>query len=340
MHGVFLATLKHVHEHLRADVLCQSAPVTSHNVQALELVIKGLLLPIDHLDRSVLLLLEQHQAGKHCVDLDLQPPVPLVDGPLDLLSGLHGLVVLSRLRVDKDRVRVAVDDVELQLLLHHRDGILQRLPALRCDQGGQRLRIEAAVLETKAAVHRVGGELQRLLPYLERLQTLGVPLGLDGGLDVPAAFDQPAEHLWQHPLLQHPVRLMRLREQLGLSGTPRHLRLVGPVDGGEADVVLLDDRRVQAVEVEEHHKLVIQAHLRLQHQPSTVGCFAAAPRRRRLVLLLPLCVVEARAHETPLDLHAALLVEHALAIGQHKLLPVELVAQQHLIPLGTLVLER
>ena len=38
------------------------------------------------------------------------------------------------------------------------------LSALVCDQGGQRLGVEAAVAEAQAAVHAVGGQLQGLLP--------------------------------------------------------------------------------------------------------------------------------------------------------------------------------
>lgn len=37
------------------------------------------------------------------------------------------------------------------------------LPAFVCDQGGERLGVEAAVAETEAAVHAVGGQLQSLL---------------------------------------------------------------------------------------------------------------------------------------------------------------------------------
>mmetsp|Transcript_103193 Transcript_103193/g.300958 ORF Transcript_103193/g.300958 Transcript_103193/m.300958 type:complete len:376 (-) Transcript_103193:2034-3161(-) len=248
--------------------------------------------------------------------------------------------MVGSLRVDKDRVRVAVDDVQLQLLLHHGDGALQSFTALGGDEGGERLRVEAAVLEAQAAVHGVGGELQRLLPDLERLQPLGVALGLDGRLDVPAAVHQPPEHLRQHALLGGAVRQVGLADEVRLGGALWHLLLVGPVDGGEADVVLLDDRGVEAVEVQEHDELVVEPHLGLQHQASAVGRLAAAPGRRRLLLVPPVRVVQARAEACALHLHAALLRKHVLAVGQDELLPVELVAQEHLVALRALVLKR
>lgn len=46
--------------------------------------------------------------------------------------------------------------------------------------------------------------------------------------------------------------------------------ILGLADSGEADVVLLDDGGVQAVEVQQQHVLVVQALLGLQNQPSCV----------------------------------------------------------------------
>mmetsp|Transcript_83678 Transcript_83678/g.249737 ORF Transcript_83678/g.249737 Transcript_83678/m.249737 type:complete len:283 (-) Transcript_83678:2881-3729(-) len=196
VHGVLLALLQHLGEHQLADLFCQPAPVAANNVKAFELPLERLLGPVHDLDCCVLLLLQQHQTGKHGIDLNFQPLVALVNGPLDVLRSLHGLVMIRSLRVDKDGIGVTIDNIQLQLLLHHGDRVLQRLPALGRDERSQRLRVEAAVLKAEAAVHGVGGELQRLLPDLERLQPLRVALRLDGGLDVPAALHKPAQHLW------------------------------------------------------------------------------------------------------------------------------------------------
>ena len=50
--------------------------------------------------------------------------------------------------------------------------------------------------------------------------------------------------------------------------------VLGAAHSGEADVVLLDDGRVEAVEVEHQHDAVVQALLGLQHQPSRILCLA------------------------------------------------------------------
>lgn len=55
-------------------------------------------------------------------------------------------------------------------------------------------------------------------------------------------------------------------------GEGRQAAILGLTDRGEADVVLLDDGGVQAVEVQQQHKLVVQPLLGLQDQaPSKLG---------------------------------------------------------------------
>lgn len=45
------------------------------------------------------------------------------------------------------------------------------LSALVCDQGGERLGVEAAIAEAQAAVHTVGGQLQSLLTDVVLVET-------------------------------------------------------------------------------------------------------------------------------------------------------------------------
>ena len=53
---------------------------------------------------------------KFTVNVQLEQLVGLVDGDLDLSSELEDTVVVGRVRVDHDRVGVAVDDFEVHLL--------------------------------------------------------------------------------------------------------------------------------------------------------------------------------------------------------------------------------
>mmetsp|Transcript_28918 Transcript_28918/g.83043 ORF Transcript_28918/g.83043 Transcript_28918/m.83043 type:complete len:977 (+) Transcript_28918:971-3901(+) len=339
IHSLLLAlAAQDPHQDLLTDTLGELAPISSHDVQALELALELLVRPVHDLQGRVFFLLQQHQPAEHGIDFDFQPLVPLVDRGLDLLSRLHGLVVILGLGVHEDGVGVAVDYLEHQLLLHNVDGGLQGLSALGRDQGGQGLGVEPAVLEAQAAVHRVGGELDGQLPDLKHLPSPRVPLRLDRRLHVPPALHEAAQHLRQHALVQRAVRGPRLREQLGLRGDQRELDLVGPLNGGEADVVLLDDRGVQAVEVEHHDEVVVQPDLRLQDQASAVRGLASARAAAPSAWLLSLGVVHAGVGVATLLL--LLLLHHALFVRQHKLALVELVAQQRLVALRTPVLQR
>mmetsp|Transcript_52299 Transcript_52299/g.136174 ORF Transcript_52299/g.136174 Transcript_52299/m.136174 type:complete len:242 (+) Transcript_52299:867-1592(+) len=123
-------SVEDLQEHFLADLLGQPAPVPPDDVQALDLGLEHLLLPIDHLDSGILLFLQQHHGSKHAVDLDLQLFILLVDRSLDLLCCLHGLIEILGLRIHEHRVRVPIDHIQREFLLDHRDGGLQRLAAL------------------------------------------------------------------------------------------------------------------------------------------------------------------------------------------------------------------
>src|SRR5690606_22973924 len=69
--------------------------------------------------------------------------------------------------VDEERVGVAVDDLEVALLLGDGDGLLENVAAEARDHHGERLGVEARVRKAEAAVHAVGGELERLLPNVQ-----------------------------------------------------------------------------------------------------------------------------------------------------------------------------
>mmetsp|Transcript_29228 Transcript_29228/g.84643 ORF Transcript_29228/g.84643 Transcript_29228/m.84643 type:complete len:631 (+) Transcript_29228:1019-2911(+) len=313
------------------------APIPADDVKTFELLLEVLFVPIHDLQGGVLLLLQQHQAAEDGVDLDLQALVLLVHGGLDLLGRLHRLPVVLRLRVHKHGIRVAVDDFQLQLLLHDGNGSLQRVSAPGGDEGREGLRVEPAVLEAQAAVHGVRRQLQGHLSDLEHLAAPRIALGLDCALHVPPRLNEAPQNLRQDALVQQSVGLVRLRQEFGFAAALRHELLVRPVDSREADVVLLDDRRVQAVEVQKHHEVVVQTDLGLEHEASAVGGLAAARAgagRRRLRVL---GVIEADG--VLLLLRPALLREHVLPVRQHELSPVELVAKKHLIALCTLVLE-
>mmetsp|Transcript_63958 Transcript_63958/g.178946 ORF Transcript_63958/g.178946 Transcript_63958/m.178946 type:complete len:921 (+) Transcript_63958:439-3201(+) len=333
MNGLFLALpAENPRKDLVPDALRELAPISPDDVQALELLLEDLVLPIDDLQRGVLLLLEQHQATEHGIDLDLQTLVLLVHRRLDLLGRLHRLPVVLRLGVHEHGVRVAVDDVKLQLLLHDGDRGLEGVATPSGDQSRERLRVEPAVLKAQAAVHGVRGQLQRHLPDLQHLQPPRITLRLDRALHVPPGLDEAAEDLWQDALVEGAVRLVRGGEEVRLAGALGDLRLVRPVDRGEADVVLLDDGGVQAVEIQEHHELVVQAGLWLQDQAAAVGRLPAPRPRgggRRLLGVVEAC--------NRLRLSASL--PH-LAVGKHKLPLVELMAQEHLVALRSLVLQR
>mmetsp|Transcript_72834 Transcript_72834/g.131200 ORF Transcript_72834/g.131200 Transcript_72834/m.131200 type:complete len:446 (+) Transcript_72834:860-2197(+) len=336
VHGLLLVDIvavQNAQQDRLAHLLRQGAPVAAHNVQTLELMLELLRLPINDLHASVLLLFQEHQADKDCVDLNFEALVPLVHGALDLLSCLHRLIVVGGLGVHKHRVCVTVDHIELQLLLNDRDRRLQRLSALGGDERRQGLGIKAAVGETQAAIHRVRSQLDSLLADLQHLQLLRVSLRLHRHLHGLSALNQTSEHLRQCAFLRGPVRKLRLGQELGLIGNLRNVILVRPLDGGEADVVLLDDRRIQTVEVKHDHEVVIETSLGLQNETAAVLGFAASRPRGALVWLIS--IVKASAVSL-----LALLRKVVLFVWQHKLLLVELVQKKHLIPLRALVLER
>ena len=106
-------------------------------------------------------------------------------------------------------------------------------------------------------------------------------------------------------------------------------------DGGEADVVLLDDGRVERVEVHQEDEAVVEPLPRLQHQPARVRRLpppALAPAAGRLACtaLLPLVVLSA--------LRRPLLA--VLLVGEDVVPLVEGVQQQELVPLRAAAQQR
>ena len=75
-------------------------------------------------------------------------------------------------------------------------------------------------------------------------------------------------------------------------GQGRQGAILWLLDSGEADVVLLDDGRVQAVEVEQQHKLVVQAFLGLQHKAPGIlrGAPLLTPTCHKLMELMAACL--------------------------------------------------
>ena len=184
-----------------------------------------------------------------------------------------------RVRVHHDRVGVAVDDLEV-VVARHFDCMHQRVTAARRDELGERTAVESRAAEAEAPVHRVGHDLEGFLPNVELRLALGVLLGLEQRLDLATARHEHADHARQH------ARLLRASGQLGERHVAFRIRL-GAFDRREADVVLLHDRRVERVEVEEQHELVVEAALRLKDKTTSVRGLLAP----RLAKAAPAAVV-------------------------------------------------
>jgi len=79
--------------------------------------------------------------------------------------------------------------------LHQVDGGLQDLAALRRDQLRQRLREKARGAEAEAAVHGIGGQLERLLPDVQLRAPQRAALGLQQRLGLAPLLHQAADDL-------------------------------------------------------------------------------------------------------------------------------------------------
>ena len=318
-------------------LLRQGGPIAADDVETLLLNHRGVAAVwelLDHEGGVLLLLQEQHGLVK-AVHLNLQNLEALVGQLLELLRHVHNLRNVRRLGVDHDRVGVAVDDVPAQVTLREVHGGLKDLAPLQGDQLRQGLGVESRRGETEAAVHGVCGELERHLANVELLGPRRVALRLDHVLHLAPAIHQLLDHLREHNLGAVGIRGQRRRG--GSRGGIVGIRL-GLRDGGEADVILLDDGRVQRVEVHHQHVLVVEALLGLQDQ---------AARVRRAAALLASLDAAVAVEIAAVQIGVGVLVPATkLAflggelIGQEVLARVELVQEEVLDALRAGVLQR
>lgn len=128
-------------EQLAARVFGEDRPVAPDEIDSARFALRGEVLAVegDHLQRGVFLLFEEQHLLEDVVDIDLQVFVLLVDLVLQLspdlqrstpqLGSLRSLRVISRRRVDHNRIGVAVDH-RIALLLRQQARILQNIASL------------------------------------------------------------------------------------------------------------------------------------------------------------------------------------------------------------------
>eukprot|EP00968_Pinguiococcus_pyrenoidosus_P004281 scaffold286_cov247-Pinguiococcus_pyrenoidosus.AAC.4 len=318
-----------------AHVLAELAPVSAHEVQALDFPLgrhHAFLVGVPiHQQRGVLLLLQQEHALVDAIQVDLQGLVESINFPLDLMRQRASLAQVGGGRVDHDGVGVSVDDLKAERVLRQVHGVLERVAALARHERRDGLGIESAEAESQAPVHAVRRELERHLA--------------DNALDAAPTLDQRPNHARQdagrHGVARRVRDLRAGRDVLHVlalvlcRGSGLLVEL-WPVDGGEAEVVFLDDARVQAVEVQQQDVAVVEALLRLEHQAAGVRGFGALSSRAshfEVAIALP-GRVDATARALP-----ALVLE-GYTLGHNVLEVVELVQQQELDPLGALAPQR
>lgn len=107
-----------------------------------------------------------------------------------------------------------------------------------------------------------------------------------------------------------------------------------PVHSGEAQIVLLDDRGVETVEIEEQNDAVVEAGLGLDDQTTRIlgllslrTLLASGGSGLRLVIV---------SEETALQVPG----RQGLLVWEDKLLLLELMEQEHLVTLGSRILQR
>jgi hypothetical protein len=128
-------------------------PVAAHDIEAFLLHHGGDLAvhAVLHLERRVLLLLQEQHRLVHAVNLNLQQAVPLVHLLLHRRSDGHHLLQVVAVGVDHDGVRVAVHHVQTERALRQIHGALQNLAALQRGELGERLGVEARRRETRGS---------------------------------------------------------------------------------------------------------------------------------------------------------------------------------------------
>ena len=127
------------------------------------------------------------------------------------------------------------------------------------------------------------------------------------------------------------ARIVSERQQSwlwGATAVETHILLSRDRDSRKVDVVLLNDRRVEGVEVHDEDKLVPEAALRLKDEAALELVALAGRRRRGPVAVLGLGLEDGR------------LVLAGKLVGADVLEPVELVQENILVALSTSAVER
>ena len=213
--------------------------------------------------------------------------------------------------------------------------------------------------ETETTVHRVRSQLESLLANIELSKLDWVTLTLDLVLDEFTLLDQCLKYGWKNGvsrrsacllwqldfLTAHHVEVLACIVVELSHGECLRLRTVvvlavAPVDGREAQAVLLDDAWIQTVEIEEQDDAVVKAGLGLEHETTTI-----------LGLLAPLTSLLSSTFSlfgssTRLTIivskHGLLRLArvHLLLVRAEELSTVELVHQEPFVSFGSCILQR
>ena len=226
-----------------------------------------------HLERGVLLLLEQEHRLVHPVNLNLQELIALVHLLLHRVTNRHHLLQVVGVGVDHDGIGITVNDVHTEVALREIDGGLQNLATLQGGELGEGLGVKPRSREPEATVHRVRRQLERQLADIQLLAHRGVTLRLDHVLHLATALDELANHLREH---RGVGSARSARGGLGQLRRRRGRRRIARIrlrtrHGGEADIVLLDDGRIQRVEIQHKDVLVVQTLLGFEDEAAGVG---------------------------------------------------------------------
>lgn len=342
---VALLARKDLREDFLTDGLRERAPVTTNHVETLDLARDFFVFRAIVLDgeRGVLLLLEQKHALEDAINFNLKALVKLVDLGLELLALHESIFHLRRASVDHDGIGITIDDSEAKLRLGDILGAHQSLSTSPGNQRCDGLSMESRRRETKATIHTVSGELERSLSDVQLLVFDRVLLALHLLLDGSSFGDQSLQNVGQDGVFGSSksrghlnffllvllfifiteVKLCRLHSAAikvtsGLA-----------LDSREAQVVLLDDGRIKRVEIEHHDDVVVEARLWVEDETTTIlGLLALAFDDLRFFTVLTFFFGE-----------LTLLGRKSLLVGANKLAASELVQQQHLITLGTSILQ-
>lgn len=200
---------------------------------------------------------------------------------------------LLRACVDHNGVSITVDHIKAKLLLSNVLRLHQSLTTGSCDQSSNSLCVETRRAESKATIHTISRQFKRLLSDVELTKLDWVTLCLDLVLDKLTLLDKSLKNERQNSILRCGASLLR---QLNLFSTHHSEVLLFTIElsninsfglaaviilsvpslhSCEAKAVLLDNARIQTVEIEQQNDAVIEASFGLKHETTSVLCLLA-----------------------------------------------------------------